>query len=117
MNLQNDRQSNSIERSWRSTFSTWLSAALLWAMIIGVAFLDHAKGRSWSFAFGLPLDKNFLRPIGDFVIPVLAIMLMSRNIGKLPDSREKTVLFRICWWFFVFLLVWQLIRLFFLRPL
>ena len=103
-------------RKWRK-FVPWLWFALSVAWFFAFALLDHARGRSWAAVFGLPWDRNFLRPFGDFAIPVLLLVLMMQNIRKLPPSREKTTSIRIGWSLFVFLFVWELIRQFYLGPL
>lgn len=76
-------------------------------LIYGIAaYRDHAKGRDWASALGLPIDRDFFRIIGDFVVPVLLVWFMVRAVRKLPASREKTVLTWVGWSLFVFLFVW-----------
>lgn len=80
---------------------------LLWVLsTIVPAYMRHQSGRDWLSAFGLPLDRGFLRLIGDAAIPIFIITLILQQVKKLPPSREKTVLSWLGWSFFVFLIVW-----------
>ena len=117
MNIQKDQDPNVSEgQRWRQ-FRVWLLIIGLWTWLFVDAYRRHSHGESWASVLGLPWDRNFLRPFGDFAIPVLLLVLMMQNIRKLPPSREKTTSIRIGWSLFVFLFVWELIRQFYLGPL
>lgn len=84
----------------------WLGPACAIALLVAAAYLRHARGEDWLSAFGLPLDRDFFRLIGDFLVPVMVTVFLMNPVKKLPPSQEKTTLTRILWSFFVFLFVW-----------
>lgn len=94
------------QSAWRRDRGSLLAFGLV-IIIYGLsAWRDHAKGDDWLTALGFPLDWDFLRIIGDFVVPVVTIVLMMQSVRKLTPSREKTVLTWTGWSLFVFLFLW-----------
>ena len=117
MSIQKEHESNTSEILRWSKIRVWFLVIGLWVWLFVDAYRRHSQSGSWASAFGLPWDRNFLRPIGDLAIPVLLLVLMMQNIRKLPPSREKTTVARIGWALFIFLFVWELIRQFYLGSL
>lgn len=117
MSVQMKRMQDANEgRKWRQYLPwLWLALALVW--FFSFALLDHARGRTWASAFGFPIDVRFLAEfVGGFGIPLFMTMAILRYAKRLSSSREKTVLVRIGWALYAFLFVWELIKLFYLRP-
>lgn len=78
-------------------------ALILWALS---SFWYHARGEDWTSAIGLTADRDFFRILGDFVIPVVAVVFMMQFVRKLPPSHEKTAMTWIGWMLFAYLFVW-----------
>lgn len=93
--------------AWRRHLSWTLFACSL-ILYVATSIWGRTRGESWLDAFGLTLDGDFLRLIGDLLVPLLAIVVMLRQTRSLPPSRERTILTWVGWSIFVFLLVWWL---------
>lgn len=84
----------------------WVSFAFSVVLFLFNTIWYHSKGEGWLEATGLVPSGDLFRIIGDLGVPVIALVLMMQRVNKLPPNREKTVLRRIGWTFFVFLFVW-----------
>lgn len=89
----------------------WIGFALSLAIFVAAWLWRHSRGQSWRSAFGFPLDL-FVQTTCDFGVPVMVTVVAMQIINRLPPSREKTLLRRIGWGFFVFLFGWWVV----LRP-